>query len=144
MTRKALQSLLCTIGILAGASACAAGADKLSTWAADPRISDDAAIDCVAEAELLRQLIKGARNFDAIASMAAMLEISSVFASFSLVLDIRYGEGARMDVIKARFGEMLGEYLASIKADGYADAIALAKTRLNECTRLLSLEQRVD
>jgi hypothetical protein len=126
--------------MLAGASACAAGADRLSAWASDPRISDTAAIDCVAEAELLRQLIKGARDFNAISSMATMLEVSSVFASFNLVLDTRYGEGAQMSAIKARFSEMQGEYLAHIKAVSYADATALAKSHVDECKRMLSLK----
>ena len=140
MTRTVLPSALCTLGILAGASACAAGADRLATWATDPRISDAAAIDCVAEAELLRQLIKGARDFNAVASMATMLEVSSVFASFTLVLDTRHGEGARMPAIKARFGEMQGEYLAHIKSDSYAGATALAQSHVDACKKLLSLK----
>jgi hypothetical protein len=140
MTRTILQSLLCTVGILAGASACAAGADKLSAWAGDPRISDAAAIDCVVEAELLRQLIKGARDFNAIASMPAMLEISSVFASFRMVLDTRHGEGARMQELGARLSAMQGDYLSFIRAESYARATERARAQVKKCKRLLKLQ----
>jgi hypothetical protein len=133
----AIHSALLALCLLAGGAVHAG--DNLADWAKRPAVSDSTAIDCAAEATLRRHLVMGAKDFNALRSMATLLEISSVFASFQMMLSARHGEGVRNSAINARFEDGKTRYLSLIKSDGYASALARAAARIVACKHLLNL-----